>query len=136
MGGRLLEHVSGGRLPFEPLSCFSAHDRTMAKKIFGVRVEEDLRQQLKQLALIKGFYHNSGQHKGKPDLSGLVLAILEEYVAQHQAVLAEAGPFVETDDPAPKTISTRTRKPAGTTAKTKAARSPRKRKPSGSSPAK
>lgn len=109
----------------------------MAKKIFGVRVEEDLRQQLKQLALIKGFYHNSGQHKGKPDLSGLVLAILEEYVAQHQAVLAEAGPFIEDDEPpAPKTIATRTRKPAAGATKAKNTRSPRKRKPSGSSPAK
>lgn len=110
----------------------------MAKKIFGVRVEEDLRQQLKQLALIKGFYHNSGQHKGKPDLSGLVLAILEEYVAQNQAVLDAAGPFVEEPEPIspPKSTAPRQRKPAATATKAKTTRSPRKRKTSGSSPTK
>lgn len=108
----------------------------MAKKIFGVRVEEDLRQQLKQLALIKGFYHNSGQHKGKPDLSGLVLAILEEYVAQNQAVLDAAGPFVEEPAPATKPPAARQRKPAASAPKAKTTRSPRKRKTSGSSSAK
>lgn len=109
----------------------------MAKKIFGVRVEEDLRQQLKQLALLKGFYHNSGQHKGKPDLSGLVLAILEEYVAHNQAALDAAGPFVEEPVSLPKsTPATRQRKPTASATKAKTPRSPRKRKPSGSSPAK
>ncbi|ABB58072.1 hypothetical protein [Synechococcus elongatus] len=108
----------------------------MAKKIFGVRVEEDLRQQLKQLALIKGFYHNSGQHKGKPDLSGLVLAILEEYVAQNQAALDAAGPFVEEPVTVSKPATPRQRKPASTATKAKTTRSPRKRKPSGPSAAK
>jgi hypothetical protein len=54
----------------------------MAKKIFGVRVDDELRQTLKAIAQAKGYVHNSGTHKGKPDLSGLVIYILEEYVAR------------------------------------------------------
>jgi hypothetical protein len=57
----------------------------MAKKIFGVRVDDDLRRKLKAIAIDRGYIHNSGTHKGRPDLSGLVLSILGEFVASHPA---------------------------------------------------
>ncbi len=60
----------------------------MAKKIFGVRVDDDLRRKLKAIALDRGHFHNSGTHKGKPDLSGLVISILRDFVDTHPATAA------------------------------------------------
>lgn len=57
----------------------------MAKKIFGVRVDDDLRRKLKAIAIDRGYIHNSGTHKGRPDLSGLVLSILGDFVDSHPA---------------------------------------------------